>query len=138
MSENKSFTRHIPAIARVFFGLMFFVFGLNGFLMFIPAPKDPMPEGAMAFSMALMKSGYMMPLVSGTQLLVGVLLLANRFVPLALALLAPVIVNIFLFHVFLAPATLGMAIVVAAFEVYLAWAYRDAYRDMLVAVAHPR
>jgi len=52
-----------------------------------------MPEGAVAFSGALMKTGYMFPLIMGTQLLVGVLLLLNRFVPLALVLIMPVLVN---------------------------------------------
>jgi hypothetical protein len=69
----------------------------------------------------------------GVQLLVGVLLLVNRFVPLALALLAPVVVNIFAFHVFLAPAGLPVAIAVSVLEVCLAWAYRDAFRSMLRA-----
>lgn len=84
--EKKSFFRHLPTIARILMGLMFFVFGLNGFLDFIPKPKEPMPEAAVAFAGALMKTGYMMPLVMGTQLIVGALLLLNRFVPLALAL----------------------------------------------------
>src|SRR5512135_3428138 len=86
VGRSRSFCRYVPAIARILMGLMFFVFGLNGFLNFIPQPKTPLPEGAVAFAMALMKTGYMMPLVTGTQLLVGVLLLLNRFVPLALAL----------------------------------------------------
>jgi len=79
----------------------------------------------------------MLQLISGTELVVGALLLANRFVPLALALLAPVIVNIFLFHVFLAPSTIFMAIVVAALELYLAWSYREAFRPMLAAKTDP-
>jgi uncharacterized membrane protein YphA (DoxX/SURF4 family) len=78
--ETRSFTRHLPTVARILMGLMFFVFGLNGFLNFIPQPKTPMPEGAVAFATALVKTGYMMRLVMGTQLLVGTLLLLNRFV----------------------------------------------------------
>ncbi len=124
-------------IARVLLGLMFTVFGLNGFLHFIPEPKTPMPEGAAAFAGALMATGYMMQLVSGTQLLSGVLLLANRFVPLALAFLAPVIVNIIAFHVFLAPASIGPGVVVTVLELYLAWAYRSAYRSMLAMKVNP-
>ena len=58
-------------------GLLFLVFGLNGFFNFIPQPKTPMPEGAVAFVGALMKTSYMMPLVMGTQLLVGLLLLSH-------------------------------------------------------------
>jgi uncharacterized membrane protein YphA (DoxX/SURF4 family) len=135
--QPKSFSRYLTLIARLLLGLMFLVFGLNGFLNFIPQPKTPMPEGAAAFAGALMKTGYMFPLIAGTQVLVGVLLLLNRFVPLALALIAPVIVNIIAFHVFLAPPTIGPGIVVLVLELYLAWAYRGSYRPMLAARAKP-
>ena len=127
----------LPTIARVLQGLMFTVFGLNGFLHFIPAPKTPMPEGAVAFAGALMSTGYMMPLVMGTQLLTGVLLLINRFVPLALALLAPILVGIIMFHIFLAPAAIGPAIVVVVLELYLAWTYRKAFSPMLAMKVDP-
>jgi hypothetical protein len=130
---TKSFTRHLPAIARVLMGLPLFVFGLNGLLNFLPQPTAPMPEGAMAFAGALMNTGYMFPLIAVTQLIVGALLLANRFVPLALALFAPFIVNSIAFHVFLEPSGRPMALVFLAFELYLAWSYRAAYRSMLAA-----
>lgn len=136
-SSGKSFTRYLPAFARVLMGIAFFIFGLNGFLNFIPQPKTPMPQGAMDFAMALSNSGYMMQLVSGVQLLVGVLLLVNRFVPLALALIAPIIVGIITFHIFLLPATIGPGIVVLALELYLAWAYRAAFSPMLAARVKP-
>ncbi len=135
--STKSFTRLLPHIARILMGLMFFVFGLNGFLRFIPEPKTPMPEGAMAFAVALMKTGYMMQLVSGTQLIVGALLLLNRFVPLALALIAPIIVGIVTFHIFLAPSSLAPGMVVFVLELYLAWAYRSAFRPMLAMRVTP-
>ena len=132
-----SFTRFFPAIARILMGLPLFVFGLNMFLNFIPQPKTPMSEGAMAFAGALFKSGYMMPLIGTTLLIVGVLLLSNRFVPLALALFAPFIVNSIAFHVFLEHSGLPMAAVFLALELYLAWAYRHAYRTMLAARVAP-
>lgn len=128
--------RLAPLIARVLLGLVFFVFGLNGFLHFIPMSKN-LPEAAGSFLGALAKAGYMLPLVMGTQLLVGILLLTNRFVPLALALLAPVVLNILLFHLFLAPSGLVLAIVVLALELYLAWAYRKAFAPMLAARVRP-
>jgi uncharacterized membrane protein YphA (DoxX/SURF4 family) len=134
---GKSFSRYLPHIARLLMGLAFFIFGLNGFLNFIPQPKTAMPENVMAFMGGMMKTGYMMPLISGTQLLVGVLLLANLFVPLALALIAPVIVNIILFHVFLSPAMMAPGIIVLVLELYLAWAYRAAFRPMLAARTTP-
>ena len=133
----KSLARHLATAARVLLGLMFAVFGLNGFLNFIPPPTTPIPEGAMAFSMALMKTGYMMPLIKGTELVAGLLLLSNRFVPLALVLLAPVVVNIVAFHVFLAPEGTGMTLFVLAMELYLAWTYRDVYRALLTPRAAP-
>jgi uncharacterized membrane protein YphA (DoxX/SURF4 family) len=125
--------RYLPIVARILLGLLFTMTGVNGFYPFLPMPKTPFPEQAMAFSMALLKSGYMMKLVAGTQLVCGVLLLMNRFVPLALAMLAPVVVNIALFHIFLAPVGYALAIVVFILEIYLAWAYRKAFRPMLAA-----
>ncbi|HZQ46855.1 MAG TPA: DoxX family membrane protein [Verrucomicrobiae bacterium] len=136
-SAAKPFSRHIPTIVRVLMGLMFVVFGLNGFLNFIPQPKTPMPEGAMAFAGALMKTGYMMPLVMGTQLLVGILLLLNLFVPLALALIAPILVGIITFHIFLQPAGLAPGAVILVMELYLAWSYRQSFRPMLAMRATP-
>ena len=133
-----SFTRFFPAIARILMGLPLVVFGLNMFLNFIPQPKTPMSEGAMAFAGALFKSGYMMPLIGATLLIVGLLLLSNRFVPLALALFAPFMVNSIAFHVFLERSGLPMAAVFLALELYLAWAYRQAYRSMLAARVEPK
>jgi uncharacterized membrane protein YphA (DoxX/SURF4 family) len=137
VSKTKSFARHLPTIARILMGLAFTVFGLNGFLNFIPQPKTPMPEGAAAFAGAMMKTGYLFQLVAGTQLLVGVLLLVNRFVPLALVLIMPVLVNIIAFHIFLQPSGIVPGSILMALELYLAWAYRAYYRSVLVARAKP-
>lgn len=115
-------------IARILLGLIFLVFGLNGFLHFIPQPAPPEP--ALAFFVALVATGYMIPLLFATQIAGGALLLAGK-VPLGLVLLAPVIVNIFLFHVFLAPEGLPVAVIVAALELFLAWAHGDAFRPLL-------
>ena len=114
---------------------MFLLFGLNGFLNFMPAPKD-MPQDIMTAVGGLMKGGYM-TVVAGTEVIVAVLLLINRFVPLALALLAPIVVGIITFHIALAPATIGPGIVVLAMELYLAWVYRGAFRPMLRAKTTP-
>ncbi|MGH9380799.1 MAG: DoxX family protein [Thermoanaerobaculia bacterium] len=132
----KSFTRFLPAIARVLMGVPLIVFGLNGFLNFIPPPPAPLPEGAMAFLGALVQTGYMMQLIAVTHLIVGVLLLANRFVPLAIALFAPFMVNSIAFHSFLERSGLPMAIAFLVLELYLAWKYREAFRPMLKARAH--
>ena len=129
----KSFVRFLPAAARILLGLPLLVFGLNGFLNFIPPPSTPLPEGAAAFLDALVQTGYMMPLIGATHLIVGVLLVLNRFVPLALALLAPFIVNSIAFHVFLERSGLPIAVVFLALELYLVWVYRHAFRPMLAA-----
>ena len=96
-------------IARILMGLVFVVFGLNGFLNFM---KGPLPPGlAGQFLGALTQSHYDW-LVSGVQVIGGALLLAGRYIPLGLAILAPVIVNIDAFHIFLLPAGAQLAILV--------------------------
>lgn len=125
-------------IIRVLLGLAFLVFGLNGFFNFLPQPKTPLPAGAIAFATALMNSGYMMQLIAATQLVVGVLLVLNRFVPLALVLLAPFMVNSVLFHSFLEPSGRPMSYAVFACLLFLAWCYRDAYRPLLTAKWKPQ
>lgn len=97
----RRFTAVLPTIARILLGFPLIIFGLNGFFNFIPPPPTPLPEGAAAFAEALVKSGYMMRLIGTTQLICGILLVSNRFVPLALALFAPFIVNSIAFHAFL-------------------------------------
>ena len=130
-------TRHLPVVARYLMGLPLLVFGLNGFLNFIPQPETAMPEGAAAFAGALVNSGYMMQLIAVTLLVVGLLLVVNRFVPLALALFAPFILNSVLFHVFLERSGLPIAVVFLVLELYLAWTYRAAFRPMLAARVNP-
>jgi hypothetical protein len=134
---KKSFTRFFPAIARYVLGLPLVVFGLNMFFNFIPQPEMQLPPGAVAFSTALMNSGYMLPMIGVTFLLVGVMLVTNRFVPLALALFAPFLVNSILFHACLEHSGLPMAGVFLALELYLAWSYRSAFRPMLSARVLP-
>jgi len=117
-------------IARILLGLIFVVFGSNGFLHFIPQP--PMPERAATFFGGLAATGFMLPLLFATQVLGGVLVLAG-LVPLGVLVLTPVIVNIVGFHVFVVREGLGIAIAVAALAVFLAWAHRAAYRPLFRA-----
>ncbi|HTA88872.1 MAG TPA: DoxX family protein [Polyangiaceae bacterium] len=121
----------LPTVARYLLGLTFFVFGLNGFLHFIPQP--PMSGPPANFLGAMLATGYLFPLVKGTEVLAGLLFLSNRYVPLALAVLAPVLINIVAFHVFLEPAALALPLVLLAAEVYLAASFRDAFAPMLQA-----
>jgi uncharacterized membrane protein YphA (DoxX/SURF4 family) len=131
-----SISRFAPSAARLLLGLVFFVFGLNGFLQFLPQP--PAPEKAMAFLGALAATGYMFPLIKIVEITGGALLLSNRFVPLALAILAPNVVNIVLFHAVLAPGGLPVALFVLALEIFTAWSYRDAFASMLHARTAPK
>ena len=110
-------------IARYLLGLIFLVFGLNGFLHFIPMPP---PKGALAaqFGGAIFASHYWV-VVFSIQVIGGVLLLVNRFVVLALVLLGPVIVNIFFFHALMAPEGLPLAIVVVVLWLILAVRYKQ-------------
>ncbi len=124
--------RTATLIARILLGLIFVVFGLNGFLHFLPQPE--MPQAAIAFFGGLAAASYFLPLLFGTQVVGGVLLLVGM-VPLGLLLLAPVIVNIVGFHLSVAPNGLPLALVVAALELFLAWVHRNAFRPVFSSSA---
>ncbi|MCY1056268.1 DoxX family protein [Nannocystis sp. SCPEA4] len=128
-------SRLLPTVARTLLGLVFLVFGLNGFLHFLPMP--PVPARAGEFLGALAASGYMFPLIKGTEVVAGALLLSGRLVPLALILLAPVIVNIVAYHLALAPGGYGLLALIVGLEAYLAWAYRDSFAGVLNPSARP-
>ena len=111
-------------IARNLLGILFLVFGLNGFLQFIPMPP---PTGVAGQYMGtLFVSHYLVP-VFLLQLAGGIILLTNRFVPLALALLGPVIVNIILFHALMAPEGLPLALVATALWLVVFYSVRGAF-----------
>jgi len=122
-------------IVRSLLGLMFVVFGLNGFLQFM---KMPPPQGlAGDFVKAMFMSHYFY-VVAALQIVGGALLLTGRFAPLGLTLLGPVIVNILLFHIFLEPTGLPMALVVSAVALFLLWAYRQAFSGLVKPSASTR
>lgn len=117
-------------VARILLGLLFLTFGLNGFFQFI---KVPPPTGTAGQFMGALFSSRELDIVMGIQVLCGVLLLANRYVAFALNLLGPVIVNIVLFHSFMAPAGLPLAAVAAILWAGTAWSVRDALSGILRA-----
>lgn len=131
----KNYSSKLTLAARLILGLVFFVFGLNGFLHFIPQP--PAPPAAAAFAGALFASGYFFPLLKSIEVLAGALLLAGLFVPLALTALAPIIVNIAAFHLFLAPGNYVVVGLILSAEIYLGWAYRAAFAPMLAMRSRP-
>jgi uncharacterized membrane protein YphA (DoxX/SURF4 family) len=121
--------------SRIVLGLVFFVFGLNGFLHFLPQP--PMSGPPANFLGAILATGYLFPLIKGTEVLGGLLLLLGRYVPFALTVLAPVIVNIVAFHAALAPSGMPIPLVIVALESFLAWSYRSRFAPILVSRATP-
>jgi putative oxidoreductase len=135
VTERKNLMRAISAIARYLAGVVFLVFGLNGFLNFIPMPP---PAGiAGQFIGALYASHYLW-VIFAFQLVAGVLLLANRYVPLALAMLAPVIVNILSFHVLMAPSGLPLALFVAVLWAVIFVDVRPAFAALFQARVQAR
>lgn len=118
-------------VARVFLGLIFVVFGSNAFLHFLPMP--PLPKGVTGeYLHAFFASGYVY-VIGGFQVIGGFLLLIGRFVPLGLTILGAIIVNIWAFHILMAPELAGMlpAVVVLILELFLVWRYRHAFRGIL-------
>jgi uncharacterized membrane protein YphA (DoxX/SURF4 family) len=119
----------LTIIVRILLGLMFVVFGANAFLRFLPMPPPP-PNLAGDFLKVFFASGYVY-FIGGFQFVAGLLLLIGRFVPLALVILAGIVVNILIFHALLAPEGFGPAIVVTVLELFLLWQYRAALAPVL-------
>jgi len=125
----------VTTISRLLLGLLFTVFGLNGFLHFISTPP---PSGvAEQFFGALFVSNYLVPIFA-LQVISGILLLVNRFVPIALTILGPVIVNILLFHVLMNPAGLGPGVLAAILWSVVFASVRSAFAGIFQARAEMR
>ena len=119
----------LTIIARILLGLIFVFFGSNGFLHFLPMP--PLPQGVTGeYLHAFFASGYVY-VISGFQVAGGLLLLIGRFVPLGLTILAAIIVNIWAFHLLMAPEGLPPAVVVTILELFLVWSYRASFAGIL-------
>ena len=121
----------LPMVARLLLGFIFFVFGLNGFLQFMPMP--PLPEQAGQMMAGLGASGYFFPFLKITEVLCGAMLLGGLFVPLTLVILAPIVINILLFHGILANGGTGMVmpILLLILMVILAKDNMPAYASLL-------
>ena len=123
----------VTLIARLLLGLIFLFFGLNGFFHFLD--MGPPPSGlAGQFIVALAQSKYFL-VVAALQVVGGALLLVNRYVPLALVLLGPVIVNIVLYHLFLNITGLAMAIVVTILWAVVFYSHRQYFSGIFVQKA---
>jgi putative oxidoreductase len=122
--------RIAAVIARYLAGFIFLVMGLNGFLNFIHFPP---PTGVAAQFMGALYVSHYLWVIFAFQVVAGALLLVNRYVPLALALLAPVLVNILTFHISMAPAGLPMAIFVAVLWAVIFFDVRSAFSGLFQA-----
>ena len=121
-------------VARTLLGLMFLIPAILFFSG--KMPHNPMPEAATTYMTGLAASGYTMYVVKIIELVAGAALIGGQFVPLALTLLAPIVVNIALFHTVLAP-NYGLVVFMLALEIFVAWSYRGAFRPMLDRLAQP-
>jgi putative oxidoreductase len=135
VTERKNLMRAISAIARYLAGVVFLVFGLNGFLNFVPLPP---PAGIAGQFMGALYASHYLWVIFAFQLVAGVLLLANRYVPLALAMLAPVIVNILSFHVLMAPSGLPLALFVSVLWAVIFVDVRPAFAALFQARVQAR
>ena len=123
----------IIIVLRILLGLIFLIYGLDGFWHFLPPHQ--MSEQTNAFIEALIDSGFIWSLMKGTQVAAGVLLLTNLYVPLALVLLAPIITVIFCIQLFIDPAGLPVGTAIGVLELALAWFYRGYFKSVLVRKA---
>jgi putative oxidoreductase len=115
--------------ARILLGLVFFASGLMGLFNMVPPPPN-LPEKLQAFNSGLMASGYFFPLLKATETICGLLLISGFFVPLALVVLAPIVLNIFFVHLLLAPEGLVLAIVIGILLSYLSF-FAEPYSSVI-------
>lgn len=115
--------------ARLLLGLIFTVFGINGFFPFIDPPAPP--EAGMQFLSALGATGYFFPVLKITEIAVGISLLTDRFTALALVILAPISIQIFLYHLNLDPSGLALPILILILHIFLASRWKEKYSKLL-------
>jgi putative oxidoreductase len=121
----------IGLVARIFLGLIFLVFGLNGFLHFLTLPHE---DGlASQFMGALFLSHYL-SVIFFLELMGGLLLLVNRLVPLALVVIGPIVVNIVFFHVLMAPQGISLALGTTFLWLLVAWSNRHYFEPVFTLV----
>lgn len=115
----------IPVIVRVLFGLIFFASGVAGLLqqmqLIPPPPMDGMTPAMLTYFQGLVASVYFMPFLKIVETVCGLLIIMGWFVPLCLVILAPVVLNIFLVHAFLAPSGLPVAVILGLMMIYLSF-----------------
>ena len=121
--------KYVVLVSRILLGLMFFIFGLNGLLHFLPMKY---PTGDALTWMSLMSAHHWLNFVAVVQVIGGLLILVGRFVPLGIALLAPIIVNILLYHFLFWPHGIAPALIAALLELILLSAYWRSFAPLFV------
>jgi len=129
-------SRIATIVARLMLAALFIAAGLSGFLLFHNPPPAP-PGLAAAFQHVFFRSGWVL-FVDGMEVVVGALLLANRYVPLALTILAGILFNIYVFHITMQPAGLPAPIIVTALWLLVAWPLRTHFAPLIVARTSPQ
>jgi putative oxidoreductase len=116
-------------IVRTLVGLLF-IFGAVAFFFSLVTPP-PMEGAIKTFNEGLAASGYFFTLLKVTELVCGILLVSGRFVPLALVILSPIVINILMVHIFLDRTGLPVAIFLVAAFIFLGYYYRKAFAPLL-------
>jgi putative oxidoreductase len=119
-------------IVRTLMGLLFLFGAVAYFFNLVPPPTD-LPAKLITFMTGVEATGYLMTLIKLTELVCGLAFVSGRFVPLATVVIAPVIINIFLVHLFMAPAGIGPAIFLVLANCFVAYYYRESYAPLLRA-----
>jgi hypothetical protein len=125
MKFNSTFIK----VLRILLSVILLVFSLNGFFSFLPMPEPP--EAAARFLQALGEAGYVFPMLYGVEIVIGVLLLLNRYTPLALLAFSPIALNILLYHLVLDPVGGAAGYLTVLIEILLLVAYFGHYRTLL-------
>jgi uncharacterized membrane protein YphA (DoxX/SURF4 family) len=131
MTRTTTRLNKFATVARILLGLVFSLSGLNHILALVPMP--PMTGDTALFWQGLQQTGYFLPLLGAVELAAGLMLLGGRLVPLALAMVTPIAINVAAFHAVLAPQAMGMVVGVTGLLGFLLWHHRVAFAGVLSA-----
>lgn len=123
--------KKVTIVVQVLLGLMMIIFGLNKFIGFMPMPEAAEP--AATFMGALIATGYIMPIVALVEIITGLLILFNKYQAISLVILFPVMLNAFLFHLFLDLSGIGGALMAMAMIIFLLFAQKDKFTQLFKA-----
>ena len=122
--------KKVLMVVCILFGLIFINSGLNKFFSYMPMPKD-MPENMMKAMTGMMQVGWLFPLIACAEIIGGILFMIPKYRPLGAMIIFPVLVGVFLTHIFLAPSGLPLALVLLAIEIWIIFENREKYLPMI-------